>query len=206
MNGDPPADGAAGTRDRLIGAMLEALRTRGFHGVGVNELLARARAPKGVLYHHFPGGKAELAVAAIDAAVVHITRGLESLFNRHADPARALTAWMNDAQSALLGSEYQQGCPLATIALESRAEDTAIRESVARGFAAIRDTLTQVLHAHGLDPSRAARLATLIVSAYEGGLIQARVAGSVRPLQETTETLLETLQVLFPTRSLLAPV
>jgi TetR/AcrR family transcriptional repressor of lmrAB and yxaGH operons len=46
--------------------MLTALRTKGFHGVGLSELLAQAQAPKGVLYHHFPGGKTELAVAAID--------------------------------------------------------------------------------------------------------------------------------------------
>ena len=55
-----------GTRDRLIAAMTDALRRRGFHGVGVSDILQQAGAPKGVLYHHFPGGKAELAVAAID--------------------------------------------------------------------------------------------------------------------------------------------
>ena len=37
--------------------MLGALRRKGYHGVGLNELLADANAPKGVLYHHFPGGK-----------------------------------------------------------------------------------------------------------------------------------------------------
>lgn len=180
--------------------MLEALSTRGFHGVGISELLSRAHAPKGVLYHHFPGGKAELAVAAIDTVVGHITATLESLFARQGDPVKALTLWMKDAQATLLGSGCDRGCPLATIALESTAEDTAIREAVARGFAAIRDTLKHALVASGLDAQRAARLASLIVSAYEGGLIQARVAGSGRPLQDTTAMLLDTLEGLLPKR------
>ncbi len=138
MFNEPSPDSPAGTRDRLIGAMLEALGTRGFHGVGISELLSRAQAPKGVLYHHFPGGKTEWAVAAIDTVVVHITRALDDLFARHDDPVQALALWVQQAQSILQGSGFQRGCPLATIALESTAEDTAIRGAVANGFAALR--------------------------------------------------------------------
>ena len=52
------------TRERLIAAMSDLLERRGFHGVGLSELLAQAQAPKGVLYHHFPGGKTALMKAA----------------------------------------------------------------------------------------------------------------------------------------------
>jgi len=198
MFNKPLPDDPAGTRDRLISAMLEALGTRGFHGVGISELLHRAKAPKGVLYHHFPGGKTEWAVAAIDTVVVHITGALEHLFVRHDDPVQALALWMQEAQNILQGSGFQRGCPLATIALESTAEDTAIREAVAKGFTAIRDCLKRALVTRGIDAQQAAGLSSLIVSAYEGGLIQARVAGSAGPLQETTAILLDTLAALLP--------
>lgn len=187
-------DPQQGTRERLIRAMLDALRTRGFHGVGISELLAEAQAPKGVLYHHFPGGKTELAVAALDVVVGQITAGLDRLFERHGDPTLALAAWMTDTHKTLLDSAYERGCPLATIALESTADDTVIRDAVARGFAAIRNTLKRALMTAGVPPERAASLATLIVSAYEGALIQARVAGSKKPLQDTSSTLLEILR------------
>jgi len=198
MFNEPSPDSPAGTRDRLIGAMLEALGTRGFHGVGISELLSRAQAPKGVLYHHFPGGKTEWAVAAIDTVVVHITGALDDLFARQGDPVQALALWMQQAQSILQGSGFQRGCPLATIALESTAEDTAIRGAVAKGFAAIRDCLKRALVASGIEAQQAAGLSSLIVSAYEGGLIQARVAGSAGPLQDTATTLLDTLAALMP--------
>jgi TetR/AcrR family transcriptional regulator, lmrAB and yxaGH operons repressor len=198
MFNEPSPDSPAGTRDRLIGAMLEALGTRGFHGVGISELLSRAQAPKGVLYHHFPGGKTEWAVAAIETVVAHITGALDDLFARHDDPVQALALWMQQAQSILQGSGFQRGCPLATIALESTAEDTAIRGAVAKGFAAIRDCLKRALVASGIEAQQAAGLSSLIVSAYEGGLIQARVAGSAGPLQDTATTLLDTLAALMP--------
>ncbi len=174
--------------------MLDALRTRGFHGVGLNELLTEAQAPKGVLYHHFPGGKTELALAAIDHVVRQLTQGLAHLFSVYSDPARALAAWMAEAQKTLLGSGYDKGCPLATIALESTAEDQAIRLAVAKGFEAIRETLKQALVTSGLEPERAGSLAALILAAYEGGLIQARVAGSKKPLQDTSRMLLDIVQ------------
>ncbi len=180
-----------GTRERLIGAMLEALRTRGYHGVGLAEVLAAADAPKGVLYHHFPGGKSELAVSAIDAVVGQIGVELDKLFQRTGDPAQALAAWLAGAQRSLEKSGFERGCPLATIALESSPDDEEIRRALSKGFAAIRSRLVGVLVGSGLSEAGSLNLAALIVSAYEGALLQARVAGSVQPMRDTAEALVE---------------
>lgn len=198
MSSASPRPAPAGTRDRLIGAMLNALRTRGFHGVGLNELLVDAQAPKGVLYHHFPGGKTELALASIAVVVDQTTRGLDKLLRLHADPVQALELWMAEAEKTLAGSGYERGCPLATIALESTSQDALIRDAIAQGFTAIRATLARALQTRGIEPARANSLAALIVSAYEGALIQARVAGSSEPLRDTSRTMLEIIRVSLP--------
>ena len=177
------------TRDRLIAAMLDALRRRGYFGVGLNELLASAGAPKGVLYHHFPGGKSELAVAAVRVAIDGMLGGLDRMLMKHADPAVALEAWMAGAQKLLLASEFERGCPLATIALESAREDTAIRNALADGFAAIRARLASALEQHGMAALTARQVAMLIVSAYEGALLQARVAGQPDAMRDTSAAL-----------------
>ena len=57
-------DTARPTKDRLILAAATLFRTRGYHGVGLADVLAEAKAPKGSLYHHFPNGKSDLALAA----------------------------------------------------------------------------------------------------------------------------------------------
>jgi TetR/AcrR family transcriptional repressor of lmrAB and yxaGH operons len=188
------------TRDRLIAAMLNALRRTGFHGVGLSELLSEAGAPKGVMYHHFPGGKKELAIAAIDLVVRQITSGLQKLMQRHADPVDALQAWMASAQKLLVGSGYQQGCPLASIASESTPDDKAIRQALANGFSHIRQQLGLALENAGVAPERSANLAALMVSAYEGALIQARVAGQVDAMQSTTEALVELIRLSIATK------
>ncbi|MAY86704.1 MAG: TetR family transcriptional regulator [Pseudooceanicola sp.] len=59
---------AQSTKDRLIHAASDLFRRRSYAGVGIAEILNAAGAPKGSLYHHFPNGKADLALATADWA------------------------------------------------------------------------------------------------------------------------------------------
>ncbi len=182
-----------GTRDRLIAAMTDALRRRGLHGIGLTELLQSAGAPKGVLYHHFPGGKTELAIAAIDRVVERMTSGLDQLLATAPDPLAAMRQWIRAATERLQRTGFESGCPLATVALESAPDDKALREALARGFARLRERIANGLVVAGMPAERATGVATLMVAAYEGGLLQARVAHSIEPVQQITDTLLALL-------------
>lgn len=181
------------TRDRLIRAMGDALQRRGLHGVGLSEILAEAGTPKGGLYHHFPGGKSELAVAAIERQVAELCALLDKLLPAAPDPVAALELWTARAQQQLAASAFQRGCPLATVALESDVDDVDIRRALSDGFAAIRARLARAFEASGKIPN-AAGLAALIVAAYEGALLQARVAGSVAPMELVSATLFPLLR------------
>ncbi len=189
---------SASTRDRLVDTMAAALCRRGYHGVGLAELLEQAGAPKGVLYHHFPGGKAELAVAAIQRVVERLATSLDRVAAAGADPVPMLRHWMAAAEQQLSRSGFEHGCPLATVALESTAEDVALRAALAEGFATLRGRLATALAAGGMAPPRAIRLAALAVAAYEGALMQARVAGDVQPMRDAAETLLELIGAEMP--------
>jgi len=186
-------DAPPGTRERLIAAMTDALRRRGLHGIGLTELLAQAGAPKGVLYHHFPGGKTELAVAAIDDVVARMLVWLDGLLARNEDPIEAARQWMQAAATRLSGTGFHAGCPLATVALESTPDDHALREALARAFATLRERIAQALEQAGEPRASAQGVAALIVAAYEGGLLQARVAHSTEPIEQATQTLLRLL-------------
>lgn len=181
------------TRDRLIRAMGGALQRRGLHGVGLSEILAEAGTPKGGLYHHFPGGKTELAVATIEQLVADLCALLDKLLAAAPDPVTALELWTGRAQQQLAASAFQRGCPLATVALESDADDVDIRRALSAGFAAVRAKLARAFEAAGNIPD-AAGLAALIVAAYEGALLQARVAGSVAPMEMVGATLFPLLR------------
>jgi TetR/AcrR family transcriptional regulator, lmrAB and yxaGH operons repressor len=179
------------TRDKLINAMADALQRKGLHGVGLNELLEIADAPKGSLYHHFPGGKTELAVAAIERISQHIDGLFARLFAEQADPLQALHDWLQGALQQLQNSHFERGCPLATVALESGPEDVDIRAALGRSFAAVRQALAVQLHQYGYTRDQAENLAALFVALYEGGLLQARVAGNSEPLQRAADALFD---------------
>jgi TetR/AcrR family transcriptional regulator, lmrAB and yxaGH operons repressor len=189
-----PGGPAPSTRERLIDAMAAALQRRGLHGVGLNELLAEAGAPKGVLYHHFPGGKVALAVAAIERVVDRLASALDRVSATGGNPLPLLRQWLLGAQRQLEASRFERGCPLATVALESTADDQELRQALARGFATLRERLAVALSTAGLAAPRSRAVAALIVSAYEGALMQARVAGDIAPMQDAADTLLELLQ------------
>ncbi|MEV8522310.1 TetR/AcrR family transcriptional regulator [Dyella marensis] len=186
---------APGTRDRLIGAMFDSLQRKGLHGVGLSEILHDAQAPKGVMYHHFPGGKADLAVAAIEAGAAQIKASLLQVIEAHADPADALKIWWGHAHKRLERSGFERGCPLAAISLESTPDDIALRDALAQAFGAFRELVADLLAGAGIGAKRSTQLAALIVSAYEGSLIQARVAGSAKPVNDTVEMLLGLLRI-----------
>ena len=69
------------TKDRLILSAATLFRTRGYHGVGLADLLAEAKAPKGSLYHHFPNGKSDLAMAAATWASDEMLRLIAASFD-----------------------------------------------------------------------------------------------------------------------------
>ena len=185
-------------KTRLIAAMIDALQRRGLHGSGLTELLTAAQAPKGVLYHHFPGGKTELAVAAVDAVVERLCASLHERMGSANDPAAALMTWINSAQKRLEASGYERGCPLATIALETTEQDVALRAALGTGFARIRVMIADGLLKAGYETRSASSLAALIVAAYEGGLLQARAAGTPEPMTLVGDALLSLLRLHQP--------
>ncbi|NVD98354.1 TetR/AcrR family transcriptional regulator [Massilia sp. BJB1822] len=174
--------------------MIHLLQTRGLHGAGLSELLALAQAPKGVLYHHFPGGKTALAVAAVEATVAWSCNKLDEYLGDGADVGQALGMWIERAQRGLHGSGFERGCPLAAVALESTPADTELRAALAAAFQAIRERLALGLQRNGQTPAAAQGLAALIVATYEGGLLQARVANDTAPMAQATAALLALLK------------
>ncbi len=105
---------------------------------------------------------------------------------------------MREAEQRLSGSGYATGCPLATIALESACDDVEIRDALNRAFVSIRSVLAEQFRHRGVDPRRAEGLSALVVSAYEGSLIQARVAGSAEALRDTSAVLVELARASIP--------
>ena len=166
------------TRSRLVNAMQITLQRNGLHGTGLTELLAQAKAPKGSLYHHFPGGKEELALAAIEQTAEQLVRFFTRLFAEHDDPLEAIAHWIESALRRIEASEFRLGCPMD------------LRLAINHSFNRVQQQLASHLNTAGYPAEHSADLAALIFSSYEGGLIMARVAGDTLPLERAFRALL----------------
>ncbi len=80
-----------GTRARIIATTVALMEAQGYHATGLNQILHQSATPKGSLYHHFPGGKEELAAEAVLAAGQAITNDLDAIVVEGTDFGIALS-------------------------------------------------------------------------------------------------------------------
>src|SRR3954468_4070961 len=78
------------SRKALVHPTATLLRRQGYAATGLSEIVARSGAPRGSLYFHFPGGKEELAVAALTRAGEQLQAGIEAMLGARAGLDEAL--------------------------------------------------------------------------------------------------------------------
>jgi TetR/AcrR family transcriptional repressor of lmrAB and yxaGH operons len=186
---------AVDTRARLLQAALLLFRQRGYHGVGVADVLALASAPKGCLYHHFPGGKEQMAVEVIGHVTDQIVEMLELSPQAETTVAirelgRKLQKWMtrtareqNASACALIASFAAEGDTAAAVAAAARAAYTRIAERIAARL--VRD---------GAAAQAAHRTALLVIATFEGAGLVSQTLGDPSVFAAATERAAELCQ------------
>ena len=136
--------------------------------------------PYGSIYHHFPGGKEEIATVAIVGTAVAIGELLTAtLADGVTDEAvRAMFGFMADRLEA---SDWVAGCVVGTPALDDPSPTPAVREACATGFAVLIDPIVDALRREEMPADVAEGLATTLIAAYEGATALARVQRSRAP-------------------------
>lgn len=173
---------AAQHRENLVSAAMRLFRRQGYASSGLQQILAESGAPKGSLYHYFPGGKESLAEAAIDLAGERVRDMLAGHAARHASPKPFLRAYARTMADWMEESDFRSGCPIATTLLETAPDAPAITEAGLRAVDGWIEVVAEVLARGGLGTRAARRRAQLVVAAMEGALLLARVRRSTRPI------------------------
>lgn len=178
-------------RQALVRAAVALFRKQGFAATGLSEILARSGAPKGSLYHYFPGGKAELGEAAVRQAGATVASTLRQLRDQAPGAADMIQAYVDLLASWMRKSNWRDGCPITTTLLETAGDLPAIAAAGREAFADWAAVLTAALESEGIDPARARRLARFAISALEGALVQAKVERDAAPLLEVRDELVD---------------
>ncbi|MFB6890959.1 TetR/AcrR family transcriptional regulator [Kitasatospora sp. NPDC056327] len=183
MNAETPAPTTGpGTRERIVRATSRLLQRQGFEGTGIKQISREAQATLGSVYHFFPGGKQELAAEAIRHGDQEFADLLREGLGSTDDPALAITACTRLLGEALRESDWQDGCPITTTALETVGRAPVIEQAVAEAFAHWRAVVEEKLHGAGLPLADARDLAATVINTLEGAELAAQIARSEEPL------------------------
>ncbi|MCY0935518.1 TetR/AcrR family transcriptional regulator [Streptomyces sp. H34-S4] len=173
---------AEGTRDRLVRTASRLMQRGGYENTPVKQLVREAEATLGSLYHFFPGGKQELAVAAIRYGDQEFTEMIRAGLAERADAAEAVEAVAVLLADALAASDWRDGCPVTTTALETVGRIPELQSACAEAFAHWEEMVAAKLLASG-HPEREARdLASTVINTLEGAETSAQVTQSRTPL------------------------
>jgi TetR/AcrR family transcriptional repressor of lmrAB and yxaGH operons len=176
-----------GHRQAVVRTAATLFRRQGYAATGTNQLVAESRAPKGSLYHYFPGGKEQIAEAAVTHSGSLVRMTLLDLLAVGPTPGEALRAYGELLVGWLERSDFRDGCPITTTLLELAPASEPVTAAGRAAFAGWVATLQQSLVATGAQPDRAARLAGLAVASLEGALVVARVQRDGRAVREAAE-------------------
>jgi len=170
-----PVPDTVPTRDRIVLAATRLFRQRGYHAVGTAEILEQARAPRGSMYHHFPLGKEQIAIAAvarIRGDVLALLRKLQADGRSLEDTLRVMADGM---ARWLRGSAWREGTMLASTAVGAVPDlprlHAAIRESLDEWRAHLAGRLVD----DGWAQPSAQAMAQTVLAGIEGAMMLARI-------------------------------
>jgi TetR/AcrR family transcriptional regulator, lmrAB and yxaGH operons repressor len=172
----------------MVRAAVELFRERGYAATSFGDVLARSGAPRGSIYHHFPGGKEELAAEAMRRYTAATVRALRAAVE-NGSAVEAVRAFVGASRVALVASDYRQTCPIAGVALDLMPADDVLAGYVTEAFTRWREVLRDALARDGVPAARAASLATLVVAGAEGALLLGRADRSPAALDAALDEL-----------------
>ena len=164
-------------RQRMIERTAVLLAKKGLQGTSLSEVLEASSAPRGSLYHHFPGGKDELVLAALSKAGDQIMDPLNRLEGKSA--AAVAQTFIGLWRAHLVKYNFRAGC--AGVAITVAADSPVLLESVAEVFRDWRYRLSALLAAGGVPANRAPAMSATLIAACEGAVLLSRAERSIVP-------------------------
>lgn len=155
-------------RAEIVAQLAEVFRERGFEGASVSAISQATGLGKGSLYHHFPGGKEEMALAVLEE--------IDAWFEREVFvPLAAQTPNAVDAMFDAVTDYFRSGrrvCLVGAFALSD--DNDRFGSRISAYFRRWTEALAQALAAGGYAPRKARVRAEEIVAGIQGGIVLAR--------------------------------
>jgi TetR/AcrR family transcriptional regulator, lmrAB and yxaGH operons repressor len=179
---------ALATKDEVLALIMESFRKHGYDGASIAALSERTGLGKSSLYHHFPGGKEQMAMEVL----AHLNAALRETFQAVDDepqPRKKL-----DLMLAALDAFYEGGKKACLLERLGASVDRARFAGPLRAtFTGWMSVLARICRAAGLGTAAAQRRAEGAVVRIEGALVVAAGMGDPTVFRRTLDDLRETM-------------
>lgn len=177
------------SKDEVLDRLMTTFRRRGYDGASLAELSKRTGLAKSSLYHHFPGGKEQMAVDVL----AHLDRKMRPVFDSLSDgkaPQAKLGALLDAVDAFYAGGKL--ACFLERLCAST--DRARFSQPLRTAFAAFMEAFERVCRDAGLGRAAARARAESAVVRVEGALIVSAGTDDTgvfdRTLREIRETLL----------------
>lgn len=166
-------------RAAMIQGAARLLSEQGLENTSFSRVLGETGAPRGSVYHHFPGGKNELVAEAVRYAGSLLDNGLRAAGT--GDPAEVMSAFTALWRRLLTDSGLTAGCAVAAVAAGAP-QDHELQAVTAEVFEHWTEILAGHLRRTGITGPAARDLAVTAIAAVEGALVLSRATRDLRPI------------------------
>ena len=180
------------TRERILDTAARLFHEQGYSATGVATILREAGVNSGSLYHFFPS-KERLLIGVLER-YLELLRPilLEPVEAKTDDPIERVFTLLAGYREGLEMTGCTMGCPIGNLALELSDNHPETRRLIDANFESWMKEVAGWLDAAGdrlpADVDRR-KLASFVLTTLEGGIMQARAAGSPVPFDESVKQL-----------------
>jgi TetR/AcrR family transcriptional regulator, lmrAB and yxaGH operons repressor len=180
---------ASDSKGKTLAAAAMLFRQQGYHGTALHDILAAGGSPRGSLYFHFPKGKEEIGEAALTLAGEAVRQAIAQAAETSENAEMFLTRVARGMASDLEKSDYSEGCPVATTALETSAQSEVLGAATRSAFQKWENEIKRGLQRFGMTSDQADGVATMVLSQLEGALLLARTYRSLAPMHRAEQAM-----------------
>jgi TetR/AcrR family transcriptional repressor of lmrAB and yxaGH operons len=180
---------ATDSKRKTLAAAAKLFRQQGYHGTALQDILASAGSPRGSLYFHFPGGKEQIGEAALALSGEAVRQGIARSAEASESAEIFLLRMVRAMAAELERSDYREGCPIATAALETSAQSEVLGAATRGAFQKWELEIKRALFRFGMPAGDADLVATMVLSQLEGALLLARTYRSPEPLRRAEQAM-----------------
>lgn len=182
-------------REKLLNQGVRLLRSRGYHGTGLQEILDVARVPKGSFYNYFHSKEdfgAEIIQHYTDPFIGQLNLHLEQ---SGSDALGAIRRYFGELILELEKDEFRGGCLLGNLMGEIGDTSDICRKSLQEAVNRYRNLLRaglEMAQQQGtvrMDKS-SGEMADLLLNAWQGALLRTKIEKSAAPVKQCCDDLL----------------